>query len=140
RRPEDHQAKPWSRAQAARRHRLHRAAAGPAGPPATAPLPDCRRASAGPPAARPTGAPDRRGAASTVALRAVGGRALSQVDRQSWRTRHGRPPDRTVTEMTETDAAADLSPPEKAVTDDAPHLLIIDDDSRIRSLLSRYLG
>jgi two-component system phosphate regulon response regulator OmpR len=29
---------------------------------------------------------------------------------------------------------------EKAVTDDAPHLLIIDDDSRIRTLLSRYLG
>jgi two-component system, OmpR family, phosphate regulon response regulator OmpR len=29
---------------------------------------------------------------------------------------------------------------EKPVTDDAPHLLIVDDDSRIRSLLSRYLG
>jgi two-component system, OmpR family, phosphate regulon response regulator OmpR len=29
---------------------------------------------------------------------------------------------------------------EKPVTDDAPHLLIVDDDNRIRSLLSRYLG
>ena len=29
---------------------------------------------------------------------------------------------------------------EKPLTDNAPHLLIIDDDSRIRTLLSRYLG
>ncbi len=29
---------------------------------------------------------------------------------------------------------------ETPVTDDAPHLLVIDDDNRIRTLLSRYLG
>jgi len=41
-------------------------------------------------------------------------------------------------DMTEMDGA--VASAEKAVTDDAPHLLIIDDDSRIRDLLSRYLG
>ena len=44
-----------------------------------------------------------------------------------------------MTDMTESEGAV-LATPDKAVTDDAPHLLIIDDDSRIRSLLSRYLG
>jgi two-component system phosphate regulon response regulator OmpR len=29
---------------------------------------------------------------------------------------------------------------EAPVTDDAPHLLVIDDDNRIRTLLSRFLG
>ncbi len=32
------------------------------------------------------------------------------------------------------------TPRESPVSDDAPHLLVIDDDSRIRTLLSRYLG
>jgi two-component system phosphate regulon response regulator OmpR len=41
--------------------------------------------------------------------------------------------------MVQSDSAT-LAAVEKAVTDDAPHLLIIDDDSRIRTLLSRYLG
>jgi two-component system phosphate regulon response regulator OmpR len=41
--------------------------------------------------------------------------------------------------MTESDGAV-LAKADQALTDDAPHLLIIDDDSRIRSLLSRYLG
>jgi len=41
--------------------------------------------------------------------------------------------------MMEPDGAA-VAAVEKAVTDDAPHILIIDDDTRIRSLLSRYLG
>ncbi len=30
--------------------------------------------------------------------------------------------------------------PERPISDDAPHLLVIDDDKRIRELLSRYLG
>ncbi len=43
--------------------------------------------------------------------------------------------------MTQDSTTATLSPPaEPPVRDDAPHLLIVDDDSRIRSLLARYLG
>jgi len=46
--------------------------------------------------------------------------------------------------MTETGvgigSAAAASPVETAVGDNAPHLLVIDDDNRIRTLLSRYLG
>ncbi|PRD45407.1 DNA-binding response regulator [Phyllobacterium phragmitis] len=34
---------------------------------------------------------------------------------------------------------ADMVIEEKLVTDDAPHLLVVDDDTRIRSLLSQYL-
>ena len=34
--------------------------------------------------------------------------------------------------------AADTNP--SPITDDAPHLLVVDDDNRIRSLLHRYLG
>ncbi|HZP18985.1 MAG TPA: response regulator [Bauldia sp.] len=34
----------------------------------------------------------------------------------------------------------ELLPARPAVDDNAPHLLVIDDDSRIRSLLARYLG
>ena len=34
----------------------------------------------------------------------------------------------------------DIPAPRQPVNDDAPHLLIIDDDRRIRELLSRYLG
>jgi two-component system phosphate regulon response regulator OmpR len=41
--------------------------------------------------------------------------------------------------MSNRDTAA-VAAPERPLTDDAPHILIIDDDSRIRSLLSRYLG
>src|SRR4029078_5197900 len=37
--------------------------------------------------------------------------------------------------MSETAAEVDSRP-----RDDAPHLLVIDDDKRIRTLLSRYLG
>jgi two-component system phosphate regulon response regulator OmpR len=35
---------------------------------------------------------------------------------------------------------ADQPVADKPVTDNAPHLLVIDDDSRIRTLLTRYLG
>src|SRR5690349_11806972 len=41
--------------------------------------------------------------------------------------------------MTDADSAT-VAFPERPLTDDAPHILIIDDDSRIRTLLSRYLG
>ena len=36
--------------------------------------------------------------------------------------------------------ATATAPAEPTLADDAPHLLIIDDDSRIRTLLARYLG
>jgi two-component system phosphate regulon response regulator OmpR len=36
--------------------------------------------------------------------------------------------------------AGPLAAIERPLTDNAPHLLIVDDDNRIRSLLSRYLG
>ncbi|MCC2102052.1 MAG: DNA-binding response regulator, partial [Hyphomicrobiales bacterium] len=32
------------------------------------------------------------------------------------------------------------SAPSAVLPDDAPHLLVVDDDSRIRSLLTRYLA
>ena len=38
------------------------------------------------------------------------------------------------------DAELAPSPAGPRISDDAPHLLVVDDDSRIRSLLSRYLG
>ena len=41
--------------------------------------------------------------------------------------------------MAESDTVAPAAI-DRTLTDNAPHLLIIDDDSRIRSLLSRYLG
>jgi two-component system phosphate regulon response regulator OmpR len=40
--------------------------------------------------------------------------------------------------MSDTDAPAPTA--ERTLSDDAPHLLVIDDDKRIRTLLSRYLG
>jgi two-component system phosphate regulon response regulator OmpR len=36
--------------------------------------------------------------------------------------------------------AVTAAPPEASLRDDAPHILVIDDDSRIRTLLARYLG
>ena len=39
-----------------------------------------------------------------------------------------------------TEASAQTSSGDVAIDDSAPHLLVIDDDSRIRDLLSRYLG
>src|SRR5437870_4008798 len=35
---------------------------------------------------------------------------------------------------------APVSPDLARLPDDAPHILVVDDDSRIRQLLSRYLG
>lgn len=42
--------------------------------------------------------------------------------------------------MSQTAVPATQRPPRKSVPDDAPHLLVIDDDRRIRELLSRYLA
>ena len=39
-----------------------------------------------------------------------------------------------------TEASAQTASGDVAIDDSAPHLLVIDDDSRIRDLLSRYLG
>ena len=36
--------------------------------------------------------------------------------------------------------SAGAARPRRALADDAPHLLVVDDDRRIRTLLSRYLG
>jgi two-component system phosphate regulon response regulator OmpR len=38
------------------------------------------------------------------------------------------------------DSVAELATPEGSLNDNAPHLLVVDDDKRIRTLLSRYLG
>jgi two-component system phosphate regulon response regulator OmpR len=42
--------------------------------------------------------------------------------------------------MSTTEAPAPTAPADRPLSDDASHLLVIDDDKRIRTLLSRYLG